>query len=53
MYWIHGGNCPRDEPVTTEESGIQLGFEGTADGDRIIDRLNELKHEEFTFDLIP
>ena len=54
MYWIHGGNCPTDEPVTTEEeSGIEQGFEDMTDGDRIIDRLNESKHEEFTFDLIP
>ena len=53
MYWINGGNCPRDEPVTTDEISIELGFEGTTDGDRIIDRLNELSHEKFTFDLIP
>ena len=53
MYWIHGGACTRDEPVNPkEESGIDLGFEGTADSGRIIDKLNAISHEEFKFDLL-
>ena len=43
----------RDEPVNPrEESGIDLGFEGTADSGRIIDKLNAMSHEEFKFDLL-
>ena len=55
MYWIHGGNCARNEPVTPkEEIDIEeLGWQGTSDGERILDKLNDLKHKELTFDLIP
>jgi len=55
MYWIHGGNCTRDEPVTPKQGTDidELGWQGTSDGERILDRLNDLKHEEVTFDLIP
>ena len=54
MCWIHDGNCTRNEPVTPREEGcIELGWEGTADEERIIDKLHELSHEECTFDLIP
>ena len=52
MYWINGDDTG-DEPVTPEEkSCVEIGYEGTADDARILDRLNELSHEEFTFDLI-
>ena len=55
MYWIHDGNCARDEPVIpNEEISIEeLGWGGTSDGSRILDRLIDLIHEECTFDLIP
>ena len=55
MYWIHGGDCARNEPVTPiQEIDIdELGWEATLDGERILDRLNDLKHEELKFDLIP
>ena len=55
IYWIHDGNCARDEPVTpNEEISIEeLVWEGTSDGSRILDRLIDLRHEECTFDLIP
>ena len=55
MYWIHGGDCARDEPVTPKQ-GIdidEVGWEATLYGEHILDRLNDLKHEELTFDLIP
>jgi len=53
MYWMHGGDCTRDEPVNpTEERGIDLRFESTADSGRIIDKLNAMSHEEFKFDLL-
>ena len=55
MYWIHGsGDCTRNEPVTPkEEINIEeLGWQGTSDGARILDRLNEFSHEEITFDLV-
>ena len=52
MYCIHGGDSARDEPINEVFVG-ELGWEATSDGERILDRLNELKHEELTFDLIP
>jgi len=55
MYWIHDGNCARDEPLTpNEEISVEgLGWEGTSDGSCILDRLIDLRYEKCTFDLIP
>ena len=53
IYWIHGGDCTGDEPITPgEESCVEIGCEGTEDETRIFDKLNELSHEEIAFDLI-
>ena len=30
MYWIHGGNCARDEPVTPNKESISMGWAGKA-----------------------
>ena len=53
MYWIHGGDWARNEPVNPIQEIDELGWEATLDGERILDRLNDLKHEELKFDLIP
>ena len=55
MYCIHGGDSTRDVPVTpiNEVFVDEVGWEATLDGERILGRLNDLKHEELKFDVIP
>ena len=52
FMWINGRDHPRLEPVSSEESDIPLGVNGTGHVEQIRDKLMNLQNEEIELELL-